>query len=39
MRILTFLLDPPLVRKILDNLAQRRGTEARDPPLVQRLAS
>ena len=39
MKILSFLLDPPVVRRILDHLAQHRGAEARDPPLPHRLAS
>ena len=40
MRILSFLLDPPVLRRILDPLAQHRGAEARDPPLPpERLAS
>ena len=40
MRILAFILDPPVVRKILDHLDQKPKPEGRDPPLQeQSLAS
>ncbi len=39
MRILSFLLDPPVIRRILDHLTQHRRAEPRDPPLPHRLAS
>ncbi len=38
MRILSFLLDPPVIRRILAHLDRKASAEARDPPL-QRLAS
>ncbi len=39
MRILSFLLDPPVIRRILAHLDRKATAEARDPPLLQRLAS
>ena len=39
MRVLSFLLDPPVIRRILAHLDRKATAEARDPPLLQRLAS